>query len=61
MELDYGLVTTLCRGSERCELSGVVEGIQLKLREDSIVESQDDCDLRFGWLDETLFIGYEAS
>ena len=33
MELDYGLVNTLCRGSEQCELSGVVKGIPLKLRE----------------------------
>ena len=55
MELDYGLVTTLCRGSEQCELSGVVKGIPLMLREDSIVWSQDYCDLRCGWLDETRF------
>ena len=43
-ELDYGLVTILCKGPEQCELSGVVKGIQLELREDSIEWSQDCCD-----------------
>ena len=37
MELDYGLVTILCRGSEQCAFLGVVKGLPLKLREDSIV------------------------
>ena len=60
-ELDYGLVTILCKGSEQCELSGVVKGISLGLRVDSFVWSQDCCDLRCGRLDDTLCIGYVSS
>ena len=37
MVLDYGLRVILCKGSERCELSGVATGIPLKLREDFMV------------------------
>ena len=61
MELDFGLVTILCKGSEQCELSGVVQGIPMELREVSFVWSQDCCDLRCGRLDDTLFIGYVSS
>ena len=54
-ELDYGLVTILCKGPEQCELSGVVKGIQLELREDSIEWSQDCCDQWGGQLDDNLY------